>query len=239
MRYCKVFEQLGFLNHHFSKFLQDIVFIRVRSFRNNLARCMSAVMFCAVAGSPSTLFAQSNAVCGVEKVYDAARNFVYQAPVDLDIRGISVRIPERLAANPNIGRWGDTRADNDGSIRFHAGVDLLGDVGEAIVAPISGTIDSGRVDGLGRYIDLNFDVPVLNPPATCPVHFRFAHLSEITVASGAVSAGQTIGKIGRDGNANASSIPTHLHIEFWAIPQTRPGQDRQASTRDPTKLFGW
>lgn len=225
--------------HHVSKFVEGIVFMRILCHFKGLHRLLSAVMLCAAAGSPSTLSAQSTSVCDVEKVYDNAHNFFYQAPVDLDIRGVSVRIPEPAAANPEIGRWGDTRTNNNGSALFHAGVDILGDVGETLVAPISGTIDSGRVDGLGRYIDLNFDIPVLNPPATCPVHFRFAHLSEITVARGAVTAGQAIGKVGRDGNAIASSIPTHVHLEFWAIPQTRQGQDRQASTRDPMGLFGW
>lgn len=183
--------------------------------------------------------ATANGTCDPDEVFDAAKGLFFQAPVDLQVRGISVRIPERQEANPDIGRWGDTRTLEDGSVRFHAGVDLLGDEGEALVAPIDGTIDSGRVGSLGRFVDLNFTVPVLDPPANCPVHFRFAHLSEITVASGAINAGQTFGKIGRDGNAIGEGIPNHVHLEFWAIPQTVKGQDREASTRDPMALFGW
>lgn len=183
--------------------------------------------------------AMANGACDIDKVFETAQGLFFQAPVDLEVRGIAVRIPERREGNPDIGRWGDTRTFEDGSVRFHAGVDLLGDEGETLVAPIDATIDSGRVGGLGRFVDLNFTVPVLNPPAICPVHFRFAHLSEITVASGAINAGQTFGKIGRDGNAIGAGIPTHVHLEFWAIPQTMQGQDPEASTRDPMALFGW
>ncbi len=183
--------------------------------------------------------ATGNGACDIDKVFEAAKGLLFQAPVDLEVRGISVRIPERRERNVDIGRWGDTRTFEDGRVRFHAGVDLLGDEGEALVAPIDGTINSGRVGGLGRFVDINFTVPVLNPPANCPVHFRFAHLSEITVASGAISAGQTFGKIGHDGNAIGAGIPIHVHMEFWANPQTLQGQDREASTRDPMALFGW
>lgn len=183
--------------------------------------------------------AMANGTCEPNKVFEAARGLFFQTPVDLEVRGISVRIPERQDANPEIGRWGDTRTFADGRVRFHAGVDLLGDEGEVLVAPIDGTIDSGRVSGLGRFVDINFTVPVLNPPANCPVHFRFAHLSEITVASGPISGGQPFGRIGRDGNAIGAGIPTHVHLEFWATPQTVQGQDREASTRDPMALFGW
>lgn len=183
--------------------------------------------------------AMASGACDVDKVFEAAKDLFFQAPVDLEVRGISARIPERHEDNVNIGRWGDTRTFEDGRVRFHAGVDLLGDEGETLVAPIDGMIDSGRVGGLGRFVDLNFTVPVLNPPANCSVHFRFAHLSEITVASGTISAGQTFGKIGRDGNAIGASVPTHVHIEFWVAPQTGQGQDRKASTRDPMALFDW
>lgn len=187
----------------------------------------------------STTSVRSEAVCDADKVFVAAQSLFYLPPVDLNIRGVSARIPERLAANPEIGRWGDTRTNSDGSVRFHAGVDILGDVGEVIVAPIGGVIDSGRASGLGRFVDLNFEVSILDPPANCSVHLRFAHLSEIVVAAGEVLAGAAIGKIGRDGNAAGGSIPSHVHLEFWVIPQTQQEQDRQTSTRDPMRLLGW
>lgn len=202
-----------------------------------LVTAKATLTFLFVAISPNSV--QGDEICDADKVFTAAQSLFYLSPVDLDIRGVSVRVPERLAANPAIGRWGDTRTDASGSVRFHAGVDVLGDVGELIVAPIGGEIDSGSASGLGRFLDLNFEVAVLDPPAVCPVHFRFAHLSEITVAAGKILAGAAIGKIGRDGNAVGSDIPTHVHLEFWVIPQTQPEQDRRASTRDPLLLFGW
>ncbi len=180
--------------------------------------------------------APPQAVCDPDKVFRAARALIFVPPVDMQIRGVAQRVPIRPELNPRIGLWGDTR---NGGARLHAGTDVLGDVGEVLFAPIDGVIDSGEVGGLGKFIDLNFEIAVLSPPALCNVHFRFSHLSDIDVSSGPVAAGQEIGKIGRTGNAIGADIPTHVHVEFWSVPQTVRGQNRKESTRDPLALFGW
>lgn len=164
-------------------------------------------------------------LCNTTEVYTALKEKLpgLTPPVDLNIRGISARTPYRLEANSKIGSYGETRKSKDGSSRFHAGTDLIADIGEPVKAVMDGRIiatanqigSSGF--GLGNYIWLESEVNV--PPAkSCKVIFSYAHLQERSPwikGNTEVKAGDIIGKVGRSGYDKNELIPTHLHIELW------------------------
>jgi murein DD-endopeptidase MepM/ murein hydrolase activator NlpD len=85
---------------------------------------------------------------------------------------------------------------------MHTGIDLRGEIGEAVHATAAGRITiAGREGGYGNMIEINHG----NGLAT-----RYGHLSEIDVKVGQmVRIGEVIGKIGSTGR----STGPHLHYE--------------------------
>lgn len=155
-------------------------------------------------------------------------------PVDLNVRGIAVRIPYKAEENREVGTHGFTR---NGGNKFHAGTDLIGEEGESVVAVTKGKIIAASTSGkLGKFVILRTDVAV--PPALpCAVDILYAHLQTHSVKEGEnVDAGSEIGKMGRTGNVD-KNIPTHLHIEIWAAPYASGLEARKKFTRDIIILF--
>ncbi len=103
--------------------------------------------------------------------------------------------------------WGASR---DGGRRRHIGTDIMAATGTPVVATLSGSVSQGNGAKSGLYIRLNADNGWT---------FYYMHLNSITVGSGRVSAGQTIGTVGYSGNASASA--PHLHFEIH-IPGRGP-----------------
>jgi murein DD-endopeptidase MepM/ murein hydrolase activator NlpD len=98
---------------------------------------------------------------------------------------------------------------------FHNGIDLCQPNGSPIVAVDDGTVSFGT-DPMGGM------VAVLH--ATDGRAWYHAHLSAQTGANRSVKAGEQIGEVGDTGNA--SSGPTHLHIELWPTGKfQRPAPD--------------
>lgn len=153
-------------------------------------------------------------------------------PVDLNVRGIAVRVPYKAEENREVGTHGFTR--NDGA-KFHAGTDLLGDEGESVLAVTSGRIiAAGLSQTLGNYAILRTDV-VVPPALPCAIDVVYAHLQS-PAKTGEVFAGTEIGKMGRTGNVE-SNIPTHLHIEIWVSGYSPGLEARKKFTRDIIVLF--
>ena len=176
-------------------------------------------------------------ICQPNEVVSALRGQHLVAPVELAVRGLDDRLPP--LALDDVGSWGMTRVGTEGKPKFHAGTDLIADEGEPALAIMNGeAIATGTSGAVGNYVILRGTVtfPPLKP---CAVDFLYAHLSLISVTVGEdVVAGQQVGAVGRTGNLSPS-IPTHLHIEFWARPYLGGAAARQAWTRDFMSLFAF
>lgn len=185
------------------------------------------------------LDANANAgnLCDPDLVYAALQYQIgYIPPVDLVVRGISARIPFKVEERREVGTHGFTR---NGGGKFHGGTDLIGDIGEEVLAIIDGEIVAAvnSQGKFGNYIILRTSV-IVPPALPCAVDIVYAHLSVIDVSSGVVVPGQPIGRVGRSGISD-DSIPTHLHIELWAAAYAQGLQNRILRTRDIMPLFGW
>ncbi|GLR98619.1 MULTISPECIES: M23 family metallopeptidase [Bradyrhizobium] len=147
--------------------------------------------------------------CRPEDVYNGLKQaHFWAAPVNLQLRGVMSRVPWRVEDNREVGTYGYTRIAPDGTRKFHAGTDLLGDVGESVRAVAAGKIvaTGSQPDSIGNYVILrsSFIVP---PALPCAVDVVYAHLQRAMVTQNLeVSEGTEIGKMGRSGNL----VPTFL-----------------------------
>lgn len=99
--------------------------------------------------------------------------------------------------------------------RLHNGIDLLAEIGTPVRAARSGivTVSKDQPKGMGTYVVI--------------AHWGrlttlYGHLSRVYVKEGQfVRQGETIGAVGKTGNANYQSIRPHLHFEVRkeGIPQ--------------------
>ena len=91
--------------------------------------------------------------------------------------------------------------------RFHRGVDLLAPVGTPVRAMRGGWVaPAAKHQGLGNYVVLRHRGGVST---------WYAHLDRVTVAPNQwVRQGQTVGTVGKTGNARARDIAAHLHFEI-------------------------
>ncbi|MDD5561513.1 MAG: M23 family metallopeptidase [Candidatus Omnitrophica bacterium] len=105
-------------------------------------------------------------------------------------------------------------ASNRSGRRVHKGVDLMADVGTAVLAAKSGQVISAtRNRGMGKYVIIRH----------ADNHITiYGHLSEILVRRNSfVHQGQVIGRVGKTGNAKPRGMLPHLHFEIRknGIPQ--------------------
>ncbi|WP_307825255.1 M23 family metallopeptidase [Streptomyces sp. M2CJ-2] len=83
---------------------------------------------------------------------------------------------------------------------YHTGADYAAPKGTKCLAVRNGSITrAGREDAFGDFLVLRAD----------GFDYFYCHLSEQLITSGPVRAGQTIGRVGKTGNANGP----HLHFE--------------------------
>jgi murein DD-endopeptidase MepM/ murein hydrolase activator NlpD len=156
------------------------------------------------------------------------------------VRGLATRTPWRREGNQKVGSWGWTRKE-----RFHAGVDLVGHVGERVVASVDGKAVGVRSKGkFGNYVKQSFDVRIVNPPErprSCEVILIYAHLKDLAFEGEKpeLRMGQTIGTMGRTGydKEMGGSIPTHLHLELWLGRYMGLKEYRELYTRDVLPLL--
>lgn len=96
----------------------------------------------------------------------------------------------------------------DGGARSHEGIDIAAPVGAQIVAAAAGRVfKAGQISstaGLGVEIDHSGALVT-----------KYFHMSSVQARAGDyVAEGQTIGYVGKTGNA--ANTPSHLHFEVWA-----------------------
>ncbi len=112
--------------------------------------------------------------------------------------------PEAPAVNlPRLSSGFGARVDPiNGSHRVHAGLDMPGRAGTAILAAAPGTVAfAGTAGGYGQMVEIDHGGGL---------HTRYAHLSQILVRRGeAVSLQQTIALMGSTGRSTGN----HLHFE--------------------------
>jgi len=101
------------------------------------------------------------------------------------------------------GRFGAPRSGN----RRHRGVDIAAPLGSPVLAIRSGlVIATGSHRGLGRYVELEHRDKLRS---------LYAHLEEVSAEVGArIRQGQSIGTVGKTGNARHPAIQPHLHLEI-------------------------
>ncbi|MDN3595664.1 M23 family metallopeptidase [Zunongwangia endophytica] len=99
--------------------------------------------------------------------------------------------------------WGATR---DGGARSHEGIDIFADRGTPAIAATNGRIGFTGEKGLGGK-------QVWLRDTKRGQSLYYAHLDSISVASGNVKAGDTLGFVGNTGNARTT--PPHLHFGIY------------------------
>jgi murein DD-endopeptidase MepM/ murein hydrolase activator NlpD len=99
----------------------------------------------------------------------------------------------------------------------HNGVDLLAPIGTAVLAPCSGKAVVGKNSSHGKWAHVVCPLPAeLGATRTYYVSFFFAHLSRVAFDDADthdVSLGDTVGAVGKSGNAAGASVAPHLHLE--------------------------
>lgn len=135
-------------------------------------------------------------------------------------------IERPVAGTPfNDGNVGDPRkSSKDGTLRFHAGVDLAASPGEAIVSPVDGAVKlSGWRPGRKAMFIIGDDYTVVVAPVIA---------DEVT--EGPVGVGQVAGYADPYGK-----VP-HVHVEVWAgkvTPGARKKRVEQAGAGRPAGLL--
>lgn len=111
------------------------------------------------------------------------------------------------------GAFSAPRLNNPGG---HSGIDVLAPVGTPLLAPCAGPVFTGYDGGYGNYVQLSCPVPeTLAPEQELWTSILFAHLDTLAVQSGQeVQPGQSIGTVGKTGNAGSASINPHVHFEL-------------------------
>lgn len=214
-------------------------------------------IFCAgssVQASPEISYAalgyllQSPQRCEPRETMSAFRHADLVPPVTLSMRGTESTPLIEGVRNPSIGAFGNTRTDFTKPppyIRFHAGVDLVGVLGDSVLAVSDGVVVAAREGHLqfGKFVILRSTAVTPKSKKLCIADFIYAHLSEILVKeSSKVARGAEIGKMGRSKGDSTlhQSIPTHLHFEFWVGKKSGPVHSQRIRckrTLDPVQLF--
>lgn len=115
----------------------------------------------------------------------------------------------KTSNNPKYGKYGMTR---NGGTKAHYGVDYAGNEGDNVFAMYDGRVT--RLGGSQAY-GPNF-VRTSSVIIGKTYNVDYGHLSKhFLTLNQNVTAGQTIGTIGRLGNLAGTSFPTHVHIAIW------------------------
>lgn len=111
--------------------------------------------------------------------------------------------------NPMYGHFGLTRNNNK---KFHYGVDYSGEVGDRVYAMYTGVITR-----IYKSNSLGLTVQTKTQKRNGERWFvEYSHLDESKVKEGEwITEGTTIGLMGRSGNLQYTSYPTHVHIRAW------------------------
>lgn len=120
--------------------------------------------------------------------------------------------------------------------RFHGehnGIDLLAPVGTPIYSACKGQAMGGVSRSFGNWVQVICPVPDAYMKAGGPrpwVSLFYAHLDELAVPSFEwveVGRGQSVGTVGKSGNAGGSSVQAHLHLELIVQANRRSAMDER------------
>jgi murein DD-endopeptidase MepM/ murein hydrolase activator NlpD len=127
-----------------------------------------------------------------------------------------------IAGPHELERWDD---NGFGGARAHKGQDLFARCGERVVAAEAGRVRHADFEGAaGNYV-------VVHGGDTDSVYMHLRHASRLREGD-RVEPGDTVGSVGRTGDASAC----HLHFELW----TEPGWYRGGRAFDPLpRLRRW
>ena len=126
-----------------------------------------------------------------------------QNPLDLAGKLFAKATKKIRIEDPHELRWPvPDRTVNTPFTGEHAGIDIEGETGDAIVAAASGVVvfagDDG--DGYGRKVIIRHDGKLST---------LYSHLNDIDVSKGQITRGQKVGTIGCTGSCSGD----HLHFE--------------------------
>ena len=111
------------------------------------------------------------------------------------------------------GHFGASRLNNPGG---HSGIDILAPVGTPLLAACSGSVLAGTASGYGNYVQIACPIPdSVSDGASLWASVFYAHMDTLEVSSGdTVEAAQSVGTVGKTGNAGGSSVNPHVHFEI-------------------------
>lgn len=130
------------------------------------------------------------------------------------------------------GTYGLTRFHDNGTRKFHGGVDLCAPIGTDCYAIYSGkVVATATGQDFGKYVLARFDLPQGRRFAV------YAHLSKVLVVEGAkLEPGTVIGKTGATGNSS-TNYP-HLHFEIWTSLKASTESNRAKYRVNPLEILG-
>jgi len=124
----------------------------------------------------------------------------------------------------------------------HNGVDLLAPIGTAVLAPCAGKAVVGKNSSHGNWAHVVCPLPAeLGASRTYFVSFFFAHLSRVAFEDAKthdVSLGDTVGAVGKSGNASGASVAPHLHLEAVVQDSEAAALAERHSGRDHSDTEG-
>lgn len=113
------------------------------------------------------------------------------------------------------GHFSAPRLNNPGG---HSGIDVLAPIGTELYAVCDGPVLAGFDGGYGNWVQLACPIPeVLAADLGTELwaSVLYAHLDTTAVLDGQdVRRGQTLGTVGKSGNAGAAVINPHVHFEI-------------------------
>ncbi len=137
------------------------------------------------------------------------------------------------------------RADRGGQGYFmarrkhgrHNGIDLLAPIGTNVLAACQGEARGGSRGGFGHWAQVVCRIPAQLRGTGSPMFASlfYAHLRKTSVSTTrwqAVRAGQTIGTVGKTGNAIGASIMPHVHLELIIHATQRAAKAERHSGRN-------
>ena len=142
------------------------------------------------------------------------------------------------------------RADRSGQGHFraprfhgeHNGLDLLAPVGTPVFSPCDGQVMAGASQSFGRWLHVICPVPDAYMKAGGPrpwASFFYAHLDKTNFVPHkwlSVNREQTLGAVGKSGNASSASVKPHLHLEFIVQKNRRHAMDERHLGRDQSSV---
>lgn len=129
--------------------------------------------------------------------------------------------------------------------RFHGehnGIDLLAPVGTPVFSPCDGQAMTGTSRSFGKWVHVICPVPEKYVRKGQPhpwASFFYAHLDTVDLPHDKwtdVHGAETLGKVGKSGNAQSPSVQPHLHLELIVQRNRRTAMDERHIGSDQSSV---